>query len=129
MWKAKCMCISMVMENDFSSANHSQHQGRRWWKTILVCPCMFQLSSRVPVYLCSSAHSAFLPSCQSSWPIMTSGSILDAETPVCSECFAISYSCGRFEPYKKIFDKKIWLLASLISLADSRAILPFSGSY
>ena len=29
----------------FSSASHPQQQGGKWQKTILVCPCMFQLSS------------------------------------------------------------------------------------
>ena len=58
--------ISKAMSNSFSSANHSQYQGGKWRKTIPLCPCVFQLSTQVPAYLYSSAHTACLPKCQSS---------------------------------------------------------------
>ena len=53
--------ISKVMSNNFSSANHSQYHGGWWWKTILLCPCVFKLSTQVPVYFYSSALFSFPP--------------------------------------------------------------------
>lgn len=101
------LSLAFELHASMPPPGHPQHQVWRCQNAGPISPYRFQLSSWDPVYPCSSAHSAFLSSCQSCWPTVTSGSIPDAEAPSYRECYNISYNCGKSEPYKELFMLKI----------------------